>query len=56
MKLSKYRQRFPTDFDPKLERSNFLETKRADFERDAADEVSASFSRTAPTLPMSSAP
>ena len=39
MKLSKYRQRFPTDFDPKLEKSNFLETKRADFERDAAEEV-----------------
>lgn len=39
MKLSKYRQRFPTDFDPKLEKSNYLETKRADFERDAADEV-----------------
>lgn len=39
MKLSKYRQRFPTDFDPKLERSNFLETKRSTFERDAADEV-----------------
>ncbi|MDX2016986.1 MAG: sigma-70 family RNA polymerase sigma factor [Planctomycetota bacterium] len=39
MKLSKYRQRFPTDFDPKLERSNFLETKRASFEKDAADEV-----------------
>lgn len=39
MKLSKYRQRFPTDFDPKLERSNFLEVKRADFEKDAADEV-----------------
>lgn len=39
MKLSKYRQRFPTDFDPKLERSNFLETKRAEFEKDAADEV-----------------
>lgn len=39
MKLSKYRQRFPTDFDPKLEKSNFLETKRAGFERDAADEV-----------------
>lgn len=39
MKLSKYRQRFPTDFDPKLERSNYLETKRAEFERDAADEV-----------------
>jgi len=39
MKLSKYRQRFPTDFDPKLEKSDFLETKRADFERDTADEV-----------------
>jgi RNA polymerase primary sigma factor len=39
MKLSKYRQRFPTDFDPKLERSNFLETKRNTFEKDAADEV-----------------
>jgi RNA polymerase sigma factor (sigma-70 family) len=39
MKLSKYRQRFPTDFDPKLERSNFLETKRASFEKDAAEEV-----------------
>jgi twitching motility protein PilT len=42
MKLSKYRQRFPTDFDPKLEKSNFLETKRADFEKDAADEVRGS--------------
>jgi RNA polymerase primary sigma factor len=39
MKLSKYRQRFPTDFDPKLEKSNFLETRRASFERDAAEEV-----------------
>ncbi len=39
MKLSKYRQRFPTDFDPKLERSNFLETKRGTFEKDAAEEV-----------------
>ncbi len=41
MKLSKYRQRFPTDFDPKLEKSNFLETKRADFEKDTASEVRA---------------
>jgi RNA polymerase sigma factor (sigma-70 family) len=39
MKLSKYRQRFPTDFDPKLERSNYLEIKRTSFEKDAADEV-----------------
>ncbi len=39
MKLSKYRQRFPTDFDPKLEKSNFLEVKRSTFEKDAAEEV-----------------
>ena len=39
MKLSKYRQRFPTDFDPKLEKSNYLETRRADFEKDTAAEV-----------------
>jgi RNA polymerase primary sigma factor len=39
MKLSKYRQRFPTDFDPKLERSNYIETKRTSFEKDAAEEV-----------------
>ena len=39
MKLSKYRQRFPTDFDPKLEKSNWLEAKREDFEQDAASEV-----------------
>ncbi len=39
MKLSKYRQRFPTDFDPKLERSNFLDTKRSEFQTDAASEV-----------------
>ncbi len=29
----------PTDFDPKLERSNFLEVKRSTFEKDAAEEV-----------------
>ncbi len=39
MKLSKYRQRFPTDFDPKLERSDFLEKKRAEVVHDTADEV-----------------
>ncbi len=39
MKLSKYRQRFPTDFDPKLEKSDFLDTKRAEFVSDAASEV-----------------
>lgn len=39
MKLSKYRQRFPTDFDPKLEKSDYLDTKRAEFVGDAASEV-----------------
>ncbi|MFG0259502.1 MAG: sigma factor, partial [Phycisphaerales bacterium JB041] len=39
MKLSKYRQRFPTDFDPKLEKSNYIESKRVGFEKDAAEEV-----------------
>jgi RNA polymerase primary sigma factor len=39
MKLSKYRQRFPTDFDPALEKSNHLDTLRTTQEREAADEV-----------------
>jgi RNA polymerase sigma factor (sigma-70 family) len=39
MKLSKYRQRFPTDFDPSMEKSNHLETVRRDRELDAAAEV-----------------
>ncbi len=39
MKLSKYRQRFPTDFDPAMEKSNHLETVRRDRELDAAAEV-----------------
>jgi RNA polymerase sigma factor (sigma-70 family) len=39
MKLSKYRQRFPTDFDPALEKSNHLETVRRTHEEECADEV-----------------
>ncbi len=39
VKLSKYRQLFPTDFDPKLERSNFLENKREGHEDDCVDEI-----------------
>lgn len=39
MKLTKYRQRFPTDFDPKLERSNHTEETRAAEVRDTATEV-----------------
>jgi len=39
VKFSKYRQRFPTDFDSTIERSNHLETLRATHERESAEEV-----------------
>lgn len=39
MKLSKYRQRFPADFDPKLERSDYYERRRETHEEDCAEEV-----------------
>ena len=39
MKLSKYRQRFPAEFDPKLERSDYLEKKREEVKDDTADEL-----------------
>jgi RNA polymerase primary sigma factor len=39
MKLSKYRQRFPTDFDPALEKSNHLEVVRGVREKELAEEV-----------------
>lgn len=39
VKLSKYRQLFPTDFDPKLERSDFMEKKRENHEDDCVDEI-----------------
>jgi RNA polymerase sigma factor (sigma-70 family) len=39
MKLSKYRQRFPTDFDPALEKSNHLENVRKTHEQECAEEV-----------------
>lgn len=39
MKLSKYRQRFPTDFDPAMEKSHHVENVRAEQERETADEV-----------------
>jgi RNA polymerase sigma factor (sigma-70 family) len=39
VKLSKYRSLFPTDFDPKLEKSDYMEHKRQDHEADCADEV-----------------
>ncbi len=39
VKLSKYRQFFPTDFDPKLERSNYTESKREGHADDCVDEI-----------------
>lgn len=39
MKLSKYRQRFPSEFDPQFEKSNHLETLRATDVKDSAAEV-----------------
>ncbi|MEM6332340.1 MAG: sigma-70 family RNA polymerase sigma factor [Planctomycetota bacterium] len=39
LKLSKHRQMFPTDFDPKLERSNHAEIKRQEHEQDCVSEL-----------------
>lgn len=39
MKTSRYRQAFPTEFDPAMEKSNYQETKRADIEQDAVEEL-----------------
>ncbi len=39
VKHSKYRQLFPTDFDPKLEKSDYMERKREDHEDACVDEI-----------------
>ena len=39
MKATKHRQRFPTDYDPKMEKSDFVDTKRTEFVQDTASEV-----------------
>lgn len=39
VKLSKYRQMFPTDFNPKLEKSDFYDRKRAEHEDECVDEI-----------------
>ena len=39
MKVSKYNQRFPTDFDPALEKSRFVDDKRVEYNKDAASEI-----------------
>lgn len=39
VKLSKYRQLFPAEFDPKLERSDFMDRKRVGHKDDCVDEI-----------------
>ena len=39
MKNSRYRQAFPTEFDPAMEKSNYQDTRRADIEQDAVEEL-----------------
>jgi RNA polymerase primary sigma factor len=39
MKSTRHRQRFPTDFDPAFEKSDFVETRRAEAVSDSAAEV-----------------
>ena len=39
VKLSKYRQLFPTDIDPKLEKSDYMQKKRESHEEDCVDEL-----------------
>ncbi len=39
MKLSKYRSHFPAEFDPMMEKSNYLELKRAEQVTDTADHL-----------------
>jgi RNA polymerase primary sigma factor len=39
VKTNRYRQAFPTEFDPSMEKSNYQETVRADVEQDAVEEL-----------------
>ena len=39
MRASRYRGRFPTEFDPAMERSDFIEKKRGRVEEDCVDEL-----------------
>ena len=50
MKLSKYRQRFPTDFDPAMEKSNHLENIRELHVKECADEVKYVFQKNEAAL------
>jgi RNA polymerase primary sigma factor len=50
MKQSRYRQRFPAEFDPDMEKSDFLETRRADLEADCVDQLREIINRNAADL------
>ena len=39
MRASRYRGKFPTEFDPSMERSDYIDTKRGDVEEDCVDEL-----------------
>ena len=39
VKLCRYRQLFPTDFDPNLERSDYMQHKRTEEAEQCADEI-----------------
>jgi RNA polymerase sigma factor (sigma-70 family) len=50
IKLQKYRQRFPSEFDPQFEKSNHLEVVRAEHEKDSAAEVRYMITRNSAEL------
>ncbi len=45
MKQSRYRQRFPAEFDPDMEKSDFLESKRETLEADCVEQLREIISR-----------
>jgi len=45
MKQSRYRQRFPAEFDPDMEKSDFLDNKRETLEADCVDQLREIISR-----------
>lgn len=43
MRVSRYRGTFPTEFDPAMERSDFVETQRAELKQDCVSEIKEIF-------------
>lgn len=50
MKASRYRGRFPTEFDPSLEKSDFLDQQRLGVEEDCVDELRGILSQNSAEL------